>query len=53
MKFLTNRLMSQRLGAFLHSDPCFPEGDIRLTLFSFESLLIVSVVGSWDRLLVP
>lgn len=24
-----------------------------LTLFSFESLLIVSVIGSWDRLLVP
>lgn len=24
-----------------------------LTLFSFESLLIVSVVGGWDRLLVP
>lgn len=23
-----------------------------LTLFSFESLLIVSVVGGWDRLLV-
>lgn len=25
---------------------------LALTLFSFESLLIVSVVGSWDRLLV-
>lgn len=23
-----------------------------LTLFSFESLLIISVVGGWDRLLV-
>lgn len=25
---------------------------LALTLFSFESLLIVSVVGGWDRLLV-
>lgn len=28
------------------------EAQIKLTLFSFESLLIVSVVDSWDRLLV-
>ena len=26
---------------------------VPLTLFSFESLLIVSVIGSWHRLLVP
>lgn len=29
------------------------EARVKLTLFSFESLLIISVVGSLDRLLVP
>lgn len=28
------------------------EPRVALTLFSFESLLVVSVVGGWDRLLV-
>lgn len=28
------------------------EAEVKLTLFSFESLLIVSVVSGWDGLLI-